>query len=98
LVDDVPAEVKQERADRIMEIQQQISLDYNESRVGQTYTVLFDRLEGGYYVGRTEFDSPEVDNEVLVLATNDLHIPQGSFAKVHITGASDFDLYGEIVR
>ena len=98
LVDDVPAEVKQERADRIMEIQQQISLDYNESRVGQTYNVLFDRLEGGYYVGRTEFDSPEVDNEVLVLATNDLHIPQGSFAKVHITGASDFDLYGEVVR
>jgi ribosomal protein S12 methylthiotransferase len=84
LVDDVPAEVKQERADRIMEIQQQISLDYNESRVGQTYNVLFDRLEGGYYV--------------LVLATNDLHIPQGSFAKVHITGASDFDLYGEVVR
>ncbi|MDO7884956.1 30S ribosomal protein S12 methylthiotransferase RimO [Hymenobacter cheonanensis] len=98
LVDDVPAEVKQERADRIMEIQQQISLDYNESRVGQTYKVLFDRLEGGYYVGRTEFDSPEVDNEVLVLATNDLHIPPGSFANVHITGASDFDLYGEVVR
>jgi len=97
LPDDVPAEVKQERADRIMEIQQQISLDYNESRVGQTYKVLFDRLEGGYYVGRTEFDSPEVDNEVLVLATNDLHIPQGSFANVHITGASDFDLYGEVV-
>ncbi|QKG58110.1 30S ribosomal protein S12 methylthiotransferase RimO [Hymenobacter sp. BRD128] len=98
LADDVPAEVKQARADRIMEIQQQISLDYNESRVGQTYKVLFDRLEGGYYVGRTEFDSPEVDNEVLVLATNDLHIPQGSFANVHITGASDFDLYGEVVR
>jgi len=97
LPDDVPAEVKQARADRIMEIQQQISLDYNESRVGQTYKVLFDRLEGGYYVGRTEFDSPEVDNEVLVLATNDLHIPQGSFANVHITGASDFDLYGEVV-
>ena len=97
LPDDVPAEVKQARADRIMEIQQQISLDYNESRVGQTHRVLFDRLEGGYYVGRTEFDSPEVDNEVLLLATNDLHIPQGSFANVHITGASDFDLYGEIV-
>lgn len=97
LPDDIPAEVKQARADRIMEIQQQISLDYNESRVGQTYKVLFDRLEGGYYVGRTEFDSPEVDNEVLVLATNDLHIPQGSFANVHITGASDFDLYGEVV-
>ena len=97
LTDDVPAEVKQDRADRIMEIQQQISLDYNESRVGQTHRVLFDRLEGGYYVGRTEFDSPEVDNEVLVLATNDLHIPQGSFANVHITGASDFDLYGEVI-
>ncbi len=65
--------------------------------MGQTYKVLFDRLEGGYYVGRTEFDSPEVDNEVLVLATNDLHIPQGGFANVHITGASDFDLYGEVV-
>ena len=97
LPDDVPAEVKQERADRIMKIQQQISLDYNESRVGQTHRVLFDRLEGGYYVGRTEFDSPEVDNEVLVPATDRLHIPQGSFAEVRITGASDFDLYGELV-
>ncbi len=97
LPDDVPADVKQARADRIMEIQQQISLEHNEARIGQTHNVLFDRFEGGYYVGRTEFDSPEVDNEVLVLAQSGVHLPAGSFAQVRVTSASDFDLYGELV-
>jgi len=98
LPDDVPADVKQARADRIMEIQQQISLEHNEARIGQTHRVLFDRFEGGYYVGRTEFDSPEVDNEVLVLAESGVHLPAGSFAQVRVTSASDFDLYGELVQ
>ena len=97
LPDDVPAAVKQARADRIMEIQQQISLEHNEARIGQTHRVLFDRFESGYYVGRTEFDSPEVDNEVLVPADSGVHLPAGTFAEVRITSASDFDLYGELV-
>jgi ribosomal protein S12 methylthiotransferase len=96
LADDVPAEVKQERADAIMELQQGISLELNEARVGQTYKVLFDRKESGYFVGRTQYDSPEVDNEVLVAATNQ-YVRLGDFANVRITESTDFDLYGEIV-
>ncbi|WP_026461963.1 30S ribosomal protein S12 methylthiotransferase RimO [Adhaeribacter aquaticus] len=97
LADDVPAEVKQERADAIMELQQGISLELNEERIGQTYKVLFDRKESGYYVGRTQYDSPEVDNEVLVPANNH-YVRLGDFANVQITESSDFDLYGEIVN
>jgi len=96
LTDNVPDEVKQERADVIMELQQGISLELNEARVGQTYKVLFDRKESGYYVGRTQYDSPEVDNEVLVPATN-AYIRIGDFANVRITESTDFDLYGELV-
>ena len=96
LADDVPAEVKQERADAIMELQQGISLELNEARVGQTYKVLFDRKESGYFVGRTQYDSPEVDNEVLVAASNQ-YVRLGDFANVRITGSTDFDLYGEVV-
>lgn len=96
LADDVPAEVKQERADAIMELQQGISLELNEARVGQTYKVLFDRKESGYFVGRTQYDSPEVDNEVLVPATN-TYVRLGDFAHVRITESTDFDLYGEVV-
>ena len=97
LPDDVPAEVKQDRADQIMELQQGISLELNERKVGQTYNVLFDRQESGYFVGRTQYDSPEVDNEVLVPATKDTHVRLGDFAQVRITEASDFDLYGTLV-
>lgn len=93
--DDVPAEVKQERADDIMELQQGISLELNQAKVGKTYKVLFDRKEGGYFVGRTEFDSPEVDNEVLVPASQ--YVRQGDFAEVRITSVEEFDLYGELV-
>jgi ribosomal protein S12 methylthiotransferase len=98
LVDDVPAEVKQERADAIMELQQGISLELNEAKIGQQYKVLFDRKESGYFVGRTQYDSPEVDNEVLVAATPDVHVRLGDFANVRITSAVDFDLYGELAH
>ena len=98
LPDDVPADVKQERADAIMELQQGISLELNEAKVGREFKVLFDRKESGHFVGRTEFDSPEVDNEVLVAATPDIHVRLGDFARVRITSAVDFDLYGELVK
>ncbi len=93
--DTIPAEEKQQRADDIMELQQGISLELNQAKVGNTYKVLFDRKEGGYFIGRTEFDSPEVDNEVLIPATQ--YVSQGDFAQVRITSAEEFDLYGELV-
>ncbi len=95
--DDVSAEEKGSRASKIMEIQQQISLDKNEELVGQTLKVLFDRKEGEYFVGRTEFDSPEVDNEVLVKAAEN-YVRIGDFAQVKITEASDYDLFGKVVK
>jgi ribosomal protein S12 methylthiotransferase len=95
LPDDVPAEVKQERANRLMEIQQDISFAKNQAKIGQTLKVLFDRKEGEYFIGRTEGDSPEVDNEVLVpAATNYVRI--GDFASVRITDAQEYDLFGEV--
>lgn len=95
LIDDVQGDVKQQRAEAVMAIQQEISEDINSRKVGQTFNVLFDRKEGEYFVGRTESDSPEVDNEVLVPAVNQ-YVRVGDFAKVHITSAAAFDLYGEI--
>ena len=94
--DDVPAELKAERANRVMEIQQQISLEKNEAKIGQTLKVLFDRKEGGYFVGRTEADSAEVDNEVLVDAKNN-YVRIGDFADIKIIDAIEYDLYGEVV-
>ena len=79
-----------------MEVQQEISNELNQKKVGQTFKVLFDRKEGGYFIGRTEFDSPEVDNEVLV-AAKDAYVRVGDFANVKITSAQEFDLYGELV-
>ncbi|MEQ8625602.1 MAG: 30S ribosomal protein S12 methylthiotransferase RimO [Vicingaceae bacterium] len=96
LEDDVPEEVKQERANRIMDIQSEISFQLNQEKVGKTYNVLFDRVEGDYFVGRTEFDSPEVDNEVLVPKSEYVRI--GDFAKVKIKRAEHFDLFGEIAE
>ncbi|MBU3662672.1 MAG: 30S ribosomal protein S12 methylthiotransferase RimO [Bacteroidetes bacterium] len=96
LIDDVPQDVKEERAAAIMEIQQGISAEINKSRVGNEYKVLFDRKEGGYYIGRTEFDSPEVDNEVLVDAKENF-VRIGDFATVKIESAEDFDLYGKVI-
>ena len=97
LADDVSPEVKAERARRIMDIQQEISYEKNQEKIGQTLRVLFDRKEGGYFVGRTEADSAEVDNEVLV-AAKDQYVRIGDFAKVKITGAEEFDLFGEVVN
>jgi ribosomal protein S12 methylthiotransferase len=93
--DDIPAEIKQERADAIMELQQGISYELNQSKIGNTYKVLFDRKEGNHFIGRTEFDSPEVDNEVLVPASQYVRI--GDFAQVKINQAEEFDLYGQVV-
>lgn len=94
--DSISQEEKDERAEELMEVQQAISLEINRQKVGNTYKVLFDRIEGGYFVGRTEFDSPEVDNEVLVDKTRN-YARVGDFANVKITSAEEFDLYGEIV-
>ncbi len=94
--DDVPAALKQQRADQIMALQEEISAELNQQKIGQTLKVLFDRKEGGYFVGRTEFDSPEVDNEVLVDARA-CYLRLGDFAQVRITDATEFDLYGEVV-
>lgn len=96
LEDNVPAEVKVARANRIMEIQQEISFAKNQEKVGKTFKVLFDRKEGEHFVGRTEADSPEVDNEVLVDAKNQ-YVRIGDFAKVKITDCTDYDLFGEVV-
>jgi ribosomal protein S12 methylthiotransferase len=93
--DDVPQEVKEERAAIIMEIQQGISSEINKEKVGKTFKVLFDRKEGDYFIGRTEADSPEVDNEVLVKADKQ-YARVGDFANVKIDSAEDFDLYGSI--
>jgi ribosomal protein S12 methylthiotransferase len=97
LNDDVPAELKAERAEKIMDLQQGISLEKNKQKIAKEFKVLFDRKEGDYFVGRTEFDSPEVDNEVLVNAeTNFVRI--GDFATVTIDDAEAYDLFGTIVN
>jgi ribosomal protein S12 methylthiotransferase len=97
LEDNVPAEIKQERADAVMDLQQGISASLNQEKVGKTYKVLFDRKEGPYFIGRTEFDSPEVDNEVLVNAA-DNYVRIGDFAQVKIDRAEEFDLFGTFVK
>ena len=94
---DVDAVTKVARANKIMELQQSISLDHNQEKIGQTLRVLFDRKEGEYFIGRTEYDSPEVDNEVLVPA-KDYFVRIGDFALVEITDAEDYDLYGKVVE
>jgi ribosomal protein S12 methylthiotransferase len=95
--DDVSPEIKTDRANRIMELQQSISLEANMAKIGRKMRVLFDRKEGEYYVGRTEYDSPEVDNEVLVPA-RDTFIRIGDFAMIEVTDAGDYDLFGKLVE
>ncbi|MFN5929962.1 MAG: 30S ribosomal protein S12 methylthiotransferase RimO [Sphingobacteriales bacterium] len=95
LVDDVPQEVKEARAQEIMELQQEISYEKNQEKIGKTFKVLIDKKESGRYLGRTEFDSVEVDNEVIVHA--DRLLKPGDFVQVKITKAYDFDLEGELV-
>lgn len=94
--DDVPDDVKQQRADAVMELQQGISLDINQQKIGKTIKVLVDRKEGGNYIGRTEFDSPEVDNDV-ILSSNENYLRIGDFVQVKIQSATEFDLTGEVV-
>jgi len=94
LDDDIPKEIKAERANKLMEIQQDISVSQNEQLIGSTLRVLFDRKEGGYFIGRTEADSPEVDNEVLVSAALS-YTRLGDFRNVVITEVQEFDLFGE---
>jgi ribosomal protein S12 methylthiotransferase len=95
LTDDIPAEEKESRAQEIMEVQQEISLEKNQEKVGKIFKVLIDKKEAGRYLGRTEFDSVEVDNEVVIQATSKL--PVGDFVQVKITKAYDYDLEGEVV-
>lgn len=94
LNDDVPEDVKQDRAQTVMEVQENISAEINEEKVGKTYKVLIDRLEGGKFIGRTEHDSPEVDNEVIISADEN-YLRIGDFVNIKITEASAFDLIGE---
>ncbi|MDG4714381.1 30S ribosomal protein S12 methylthiotransferase RimO [Winogradskyella marincola] len=96
LEDDVPEEVKMQRANEIMEIQSQISWELNQAKIGQEFKVVIDRKEGNYFVGRTEFDSPDVDNEVLIDASK-VYLKTGEFTTIRVTEAEDFDLYGEVV-
>ena len=97
LEDDVPEDVKIDRANQIMEIQSQISWELNQHKIGQEFKVVVDRKEGNYFVGRTEFDSPDVDNEVLIDATK-TYLKTGEYTTVKIIEAEDFDLYGEVVN
>lgn len=96
LPDDVPEEKKQSRLDALIDIQQQISYDLNQKKIGKTYKVLIDRSEGEYWIGRTEYDSPEVDNEVLIPIEQKAEV--GSFVMAKINAAEEFDLYADIVE
>jgi len=95
--DDVPVDVKQRRLDKLMRVQQNISAEIEAAKVGQTLPIIIDRIEGDYYVGRTEFCSPEVDPEVLIPIENEeLEIEIGEIYQVKITDSEEFDLYGEV--
>jgi ribosomal protein S12 methylthiotransferase len=93
--DDVLEEVKQERMEAVMDLQQSISMDLNKQKIGQTFKVMIDRKEGGIYIGRTESDSPEVDNEVII--ESEEYLRMGNFVNVKIKSASEFDITGEII-
>ena len=95
--DDVPADVKQARLSKLMRVQQNISLACQENKVGKTFKVIIDRLEGDFYIGRTEFDSPEVDPEVLIRKTDNSELKIGEFYNVQVDGAEEFDLYAHVV-
>jgi ribosomal protein S12 methylthiotransferase len=97
LKDDVPDDLKRQRAEEVMQIQETISAEINEAKVGKTYKVIIDRKEGNYFIGRTEADSPEVDNEVLIDATK-FYTRIGDFVNVKIFSAAEFDLYGEVIE
>lgn len=94
--DSVPMKEKQRRLDELTEIQQEISYELNQQKIGKIFEVLIDRQEGNFFVGRTQYDSPEVDNEVLIEKTQDVKLEIGEFYQIKITSAVDFDLYGEL--
>jgi ribosomal protein S12 methylthiotransferase len=94
--DSIPQEVKQARLDELMAIQQGVSAELSNAKIGQEFKVIIDRKEGEYYIGRTQFDSPEVDPEVLIKADGK-RLFCGRFYQVRITNADDFDLFGEII-
>lgn len=95
--DDVPSELKRSRADQIMDLQSGISFRKNQEKVGKVFKTLFDKVEGDYFIGRTEFDSPEVDNEVRVKKEPDLYIPLGAYSNVEVTQADFYDLIGKVL-
>jgi len=97
LVDDVTAEMKVDRANRLMAIQQEISEEINSEKIGKTFKVLVDRKEGDSFYGRTVYDSPEVDNEVIIDATKD-YVRLGDFVDVHVVDSMEYDLIGEVVK
>ena len=96
LDDSIPQEVKQQRLDKLMELQQEIALEHNRSKIGQTLTAIIDREEPDYYVGRTEFDSPEVDPELFI--EKSVILKPGEFYKVEITDALPYELFGKVVK
>lgn len=98
LEDDVSADIKTERANRLMELQREISAELNNEKIGKEMLVLIDRKESGYFVGRSEFDSPEVDNEVLIEAIGNTYVRIGDFVKVRIIDATEYDLYAEPLK
>lgn len=95
--DEIPQDVKQQRLDELMALQQEVSAELSAAKIGQTYRVIIDRLEGEYYVGRTQFDSPEVDPEVLIKA-DEQPLELGQFYQVEVTDADDFDLYARVIQ
>lgn len=97
LEDNIPEEIKESRVEQIMEVQQSISYEINQTKVGQTFQVLIDRIDGDYFIGRTAYDSPEVDNEVILDAKQN-YVRIGDFVQVKVDRAEDFDLYGEVVK
>lgn len=98
MIDDVPAELKEERANRLMELQREISAELNQEKIGRELKVLIDRKESGYFVGRSEFDSPEVDNEVLIEAKDKTYLRIGDFVNVRIIDSTEYDLYAELIK
>jgi len=97
LTDDVPEDIKSQRAEQIMDLQTDISYNLNKNRIGKTYKVLIDRHEGDYFIGRTQFDSPDVDNQVFIKKTNEFKLNIGEFVNIKINSSDHFDLYGEVV-
>ena len=97
LTDDVPEDIKSQRAEQIMDLQTDISYNLNKNRIGKTYKVLIDRYEGDYFIGRTQFDSPDVDNQVFIKKTNEFKLNIGEFVNIKINSSDHFDLYGEVV-